>query len=307
MMVRSGCIALAMVAAWSASAAAEPSGTIVFSRKGVLHERAAAGPDGRELGAVFGDGLPLDWLAVAPGGARLVAGSQQRYRQAAVPAPGGALAPTPLLCWSSPRPSADGKAIVCGSGSGAALVAEPDTHRRWLVRGDGARAGWLPRARAAVVITGDLIVAQPATGAARTVAPHAPTGTLSVSPTGERAVGVYAGEGDDDRALYTFRLDGAAVKRKLMREAEPIAWSADGAWLLVQQEREACLVRTVGGEYKCWSRYQAAAIAPAGDYALLIKPRDDAGFDLYRAELEGASAKRPVLLETDIDGPAAWY
>ncbi|HUH04945.1 MAG TPA: hypothetical protein VML75_23265 [Kofleriaceae bacterium] len=299
----------AAIGALSAHAVAEPKGTIVYSRNGVLHQRGAANDHGaRELGPAFADGAALDALLAAPRGAVLIAGSRGRYRQAALPSAGAALRSVPLLCWSMPRLSADGRTVVCGSGSGATLVAETAARRRWLVRGDGARAGWLPAARAAVVITGDAIVAQASTGSARMLAPHAPTGTLSVSPTGDRAVGIYAaGSGDDEPALHTFLLDGNAARRKLMSHAEPIAWSANGAWLLVQRGRDACLIRTVGGQYKCWDRYQAIAIAPAGDYALLVRPSSDGRFDLFRAELAGAGAARPVQLETDIDGPAAWF
>jgi hypothetical protein len=300
-------VGVAVVGALSTTAAAEPSGTIIYSRNGVLHQRSAAGSeDARELGPVFADGAALDTLIAAPRGGLLIAGSKGRYRQAALPSAGAALSAAPLLCWTMPRLSADGQTVVCGSGSGATLVAEPAARRRWLVRGDGARAGWLPGARAAVVIAGDAIVAQAATGSPRMLAPHAPTGTLSVSPNGDRAVGVYAGGGEDVSSLHTFLLDGTAVRRTLMRRAEPIAWSADGRWLLVQQEREACLIRAVGGQYKCWNRYRAVAISPTGDYALLVKP-SDGRFGLYRAELAGARAKRPVQLESDIDGPAAWY
>jgi hypothetical protein len=160
------------------------------------------------------------------------------------------------------------------------------------------------------IIVGDEIVAQAPTGTARVLAPHAPTGALLVAPTGDRAVGVYAdrdqGADQGADALYAFRIDGTGVRRKLMRSADPIAWSADGAWLLVQQQREACLVRAVGGEYKCWNRYQAAAIAPDGQHALLTKPGDKGRFDLYRVELSGASRSKPVKIESDVDGPAAW-
>lgn len=302
-------VAVAVIGALSTAAAAEPSGTIVYSRSGVLHQRSAADSnDARELGPMFSDGAALDTLIAAPRGTLFIAGSKGRYRQAALPSAGAALSPVPLLCWTTPRLSADGQTVVCGSGSGATLVAELAARRRWLVRGEGARAGWLSAARAAVVIAGEAIVAQGATGAARTLAPHAPTGTLSVSPTGDRAVGVYGADGDDDEPrLQTFLLDGTAVRRTLMRHAEPIAWSTNGRWLLVQQGREACLIRAVGGQYKCWNRYQAVAISPAGDYALLVKPSSDGRFDLYRAELAGAGTKRPVQLESDVDGPAAWY
>ena len=102
------------------------------------------------------------------------------------------------------------------------------------------------------------------------VAPEAPAALLSIAPDGEHAVGRYT-EGDAE-ALFGFRLDGRAARRKLVAGI-PVAWSADSTWLLVDATDEACALRAAGGEYKCWQDYRALGIGPAyvvvaGLYAL---------------------------------------
>lgn len=109
----------------------------------------------------------------------------------------------------------------------------------------------------------------------------------------------------EDGALVVFRLDARKARRVLVRGAEPVTWSADGQWLLARMGDSACIVRAVGGQFKCWSGYAPIAIAGDGSYAVLGKPA--AGrTELYRAQGTGARAESPALLVRDADGPAAW-
>ncbi len=138
------------------------------------------------------------------------------------------------------------------------------------------------------------------------LAPHRPLRAFLPAPNGKRAVGVYPFE--DTRTLETFRLDGKAARRTLMRDAEALAWSANSEWLLVEQKNQACIVRAVGGEYKCWRGFTAAAISPDGNFAILAKPTDpptSKTYDLYRAELAGAHKTRPKLLTERATAPTA--
>ena len=133
------------------------------------------------------------------------------------------------------------------------------------------------------------------------LAPHQPASHLLPSPDGTRAVAVYRAE-DNTPTLYSFALNGKGSKRRLMNYAEPISWSLDSQWILLQNRRKACIVRAIGGQYKCWRRYRAISIFPDGRYALVTKT----GTDLYRAVLAGARTKRPVLIQHEFDGVAVW-
>ncbi len=128
----------------------------------------------------------------------------------------------------------------------------------------------------------------------RVLAPHVPLDHLSVSPDGARAVGRYQ-DGDGD-ALFGFRLDGRAARRKLISGA-PVAWSADSAWLAVDGDDTACVIRAVGGEYKCWDHFRAFAIAADGARALLGKPPEaGSGIDVYLVPTSGVRPEKPRLL-----------
>lgn len=143
--------------------------------------------------------------------------------------------------------------------------------------------------------------------ARRRLAPHAPKSGLRVAPDGSRAVGRYR-DGKHDR-IFTFRLDGDAKRRRLLRNATPVAWSADSRWVLAQARSLACIVRGVGGQFKCWRGYRALAIAPDGSVAILGRPdkRKPKRIDLYTARLDGAKTARPKLLVRNAEMAAAWH
>jgi hypothetical protein len=143
-----------------------------------------------------------------------------------------------------------------------------------------------------------------------------PDGALLVAPGGKRAVAVYADNKKNTRALYSFALDGKGTRRRLIKGGEPVAWSHNGRWVLVQRGHAACLARASGGEYKCWSRYQAVAIAPDGSFAVLARPEQPngqkgskpAGYRLYRAIRDGVRPERPALIREGkgTGAAAAW-
>ncbi|HWU91034.1 MAG TPA: hypothetical protein VN253_27400, partial [Kofleriaceae bacterium] len=127
-------------------------------------------------------------------------------------------------------------------------------------------------------------------GQKQQVAPEAPLRAFLPSPDGARAVGVYAdvprpgapGGGGTAAAaapaelLMGFALDGVGARRKGIRAGVPLEWSHDSQWVLVQDRGAACIMRAIGGEYKCWRGYTAASIAPDGSYALLLgAPKPD--------------------------------
>jgi hypothetical protein len=144
--------------------------------------------------------------------------------------------------------------------------------------------------------------------------------------------------------LYGFALDGTAARRKSIREGKVVQWSADGVWALVQDGSKACVMRVVGGEYKCWKGYTAVALSPDGASALLLgsasaspaaaedddkheggeggeggeddgdEEADDAttapaaGGEraLYRAIVPGTYTERPTQIVAKVAGAATW-
>lgn len=138
-----------------------------------------------------------------------------------------------------------------------------------------------------------------------------PAGSFLMAPSGKRAVGVFVEDDGESSALYSIRLDGKGVRRKLMKSAEPVAWSRDSRWIAVQHDRQACLVRAVGGEYKCWRNYRSVGIAPDGSYLLLVKAtasdkKAADAHDLYKGLRDGVRPEPPTRLQRQVDGAGAW-
>ncbi|HVV84917.1 MAG TPA: hypothetical protein VHE35_17755, partial [Kofleriaceae bacterium] len=235
-----------------------------------------------------GDTLLVDvgghwyWMTVPPGSS-----------PGSAAAPGPAATPdhglTALPCAAgAARLTADGQCVLCSDEHGKA----------WLMRLADQRGAPrdLPASAAGVVERDGVrsLVWADAPGApvqmrtlsqrdARVVAPKAPLRGLLVAPDGGRAVGVYRAPavgqppvaGDRDQ-LFGFALDGIAAPRRLIRDGVVLDWSWDSKWLLVQDHGSACVVRAIGGEYKCWKGYTAVSFAPDGSYALVVGPRDGA-------------------------------
>ena len=142
--------------------------------------------------------------------------------------------------------------------------------------------------------------------AQRLLSPHAPVDGLLVAPNGNRAVGRYP-DGKRKR-IFSFRLDGKAAKRRLVRNAVPVAWSADSTWLLAQVGNMACVVRGVGGQFKCWRKFRALALSRDGATAILARrdKRRRKRVHLYKGQLKGSSAGKPYLFIRNASLAAAW-
>lgn len=83
----------------------------------------------------------------------------------------------------------------------------------------------------------------------------------------------------------------AARRKKAKRKAPPPAPLAV----------RACVVRSVGGQSKCWNHYAPLAFSPDGTEVLLL--RDGA---LYAGTIDGVRPLPPKLLLDRVDGAASW-
>ncbi len=235
--------------------------------------------------------------------------------------------PRPLKCISRPHLAPDGSCVVCVTDSGTLELIALNRAQRAVERavpagfGTVEQLGFLsPTELAIATKRGIRAVTLPSMRSKRTLAPHSPSSELLVAPSGARAVGLYRDKNDaleadgkekNHRAqelgngtLFTFRLDGTAALRRLNRAATPLEWSLDSEWLLLAEPDAACIVRAVGGEFKCWSGYRAVTLSPDGKYALLGRDHDGAPA-LYRAELDGPRTTAPRLVIANAS-VAAW-
>ena len=146
----------------------------------------------------------------------------------------------------------------------------------------------------------------------RSLAPEPPIRSFLPAPDGRRAVGVYAGSVAEHgqapaerEILYGFALDGKAARRKAIRDGVPLDWSWDSQWVLVQDGPRACIMRAIGGEYKCWKGYTAVSISPDGAYALLLGPRrGDDDDDRKRKKRRDRDADEPGAAAEGEAGPS---
>ncbi len=297
-----GVVVLALAPA--SATAAGSSGTIIFGRDGALWQWSLEGGKNepkrvRKLALVGQlDGLKVDGAgrhAVLRAGKSwywLELGSEKTER---------------LDCVAQPTLSANGRCVLCQVSDGKSLLyAFGRKAKKHSVRGAGpwSFAGRSGGDRVLVVDGDQILLTAPRRRRFKStvVAEHAPK-SLSVSPTGGRAVGFFADNGSKPAGFYTFRIGRKGARRRLLEEGEAIAWSANGAWLLLSRKDEACLIRAVGGEYKCWNGYRAAAVSGDGREAFLIK--DEGGKSLYRGLQKGVKAAMPKLLLRKVD-TAAW-
>lgn len=193
------------------AAGATPAGAgAVYVKGRALWLRDDAGAP-RSLGALPGDlGAPAA-LLVDPAGHTLLVGGERGWRWA--PLRGAADAPGPLALRKLPCApgraalTVDGSAVLCATSSGETMIVQLTTGRQ-VTRP-------LPRERVSIAGVGDELrliweddrgiwtapLAKPT--ATRQLAVERPLRDLSVSPTGERALGVYAGEAHHRKELRT--------------------------------------------------------------------------------------------------------
>jgi hypothetical protein len=285
-----------------------PEGRIIYVQKGAVWRASLAQPDKPEkllkLPAAAGKLTRLE--AAGDGSALLV----DLGRNAAWLDLSGDPVPPPVFlpCRGRAHLSPGGEIVLCASRVGNGTVA----YRLRPRLGSSLLAGFNPAATALADQRGERVVTADrdalwGASIARPdqrvrVAPHVPTGVLSIAPDGQRAVGRYHdGQGSD--SLFGFRLDGQAARRKLGPGA-PIAWSADSVWLAIFDQDIACAVRAVGGEYKCWNKYRPLAIDHDGSWLLIAKPFKGRArkLDLFLAQIAGPHSEKPLKL---LSGAAA--
>jgi hypothetical protein len=237
------------------------------------------------------------------------------------PARGSTPAPAqPLGCKPHAHLAADGKHVACMDQSGNRVLIRLDPSPRKTVYGAAINTH-IGFGGGALISSDDKGVWAVPSGRSQSgralLAREPPHSHLLVAPGGKRAVGVYVEDEGRVSALYTFRLDGKGVRRRLMRGAVPVAWSRDARWLLVQADKSACVIRAAGGQYKCWRRYQGVDIAPDGDHVLLVKDTESdssrrgkgpspGDFSLYRGRRDGVKPESPTLMRSQVHPAAAW-
>lgn len=222
----------------------------------------------------------------------------------------GPATPRFLPCSTPAQLSASGDRVACGAVDQRRSVVyqlRPTLEQRFVeVEPHGLRFAD-DRGNALLSLEPDGIVRTPvwSSGKPELLAPHQPQVGFAVASDGARAVGSFVE--DDIETAYTFRLDGHAARRRLMAPAVPLGFSRDGEWLVVQSERRACVVRAVGGQYKCWRGFTAVATSTHGRALLLSRPSDDEGeLDYFRARLDGPRSKRPKPVVRGVSGAAAF-
>jgi hypothetical protein len=193
---------------------------------------------------------------------------------------GDAAAPLAAIgCGAGPATlSLDGTLVVCAGDKGGTSVKKlgADDRVDRDVPAAGAVVTGQRGARTLVWADGTSVWSAPLGPAtAGKALADAPLAHFSASPDGAHALGVYkAGDDKDAQLLYTFPLDGSGARRKVIRNGVPIEWSWDAQWVLVQDGGAACVMRAVGGEYKCWKGYTAVGVADDGAWALMLGSRD---------------------------------
>jgi hypothetical protein len=175
-----------------------------------------------------------------------------------------------LDCGAGTVLSPSGVCVACTNDTGGSLYAMGKKARR-LGNLSGQLFGFGPSDQfVAAVSSGRLLALKPSsTKKPRALANHAPAEQFSVAPNGTRAVGVYSEQGGS--SLFTFKLDGNAARRRLGSATTVVGWSGDSQWLLVESKSAACVVRAVGGEYKCWNGYRAGGLDQDGSIVVLLK------------------------------------
>jgi hypothetical protein len=199
---------------------------------------------------------------------------------------GSATTLTQLPCADGPAQLAeDGLCVLCRNAKGGSIIYNLFTNKTVTidVPATGARLARSGAQRELVWADGTGVwTASPASPKKSTrVAPDPPKRGFLPSPDGSRALGVYADEIFTDAhhkqaadVLMGFQLDGEGARRKLIKSGVPVEWSHDSQWILVQDGASACVMKAVGGEYKCWRGYTAASVAPDGKFALVLGNRD---------------------------------
>jgi hypothetical protein len=207
-----------------------------------------------------------------------------------------------VLCRNAKQPD---QSIIVNLRTGKQTpIAVPAPGARLVGAGKDRRLVWADKA---------IWSAPPGNPAQRTqVAPEAPLRGLLPSPDGSRAVGVYAdvpiagtpgAKAKPAELMMGFALDGVGARRKGIRAGVAVEWSHDNQWVLIQDGGSACIMRALGGQYKCWRGYTAASISPDGSYALVLgaAKKDKDKTPAKKAPAKKEPAKQPAPAEPPED------
>ncbi len=303
MRVAATAVAILIVLAGDARTATKtpPPGDIVYAADGALWRVDAGGTqEPRKLALLPTADVEVNAVQASANGRLLVVdlGGIAGWVQ-----PGDGVRKVAVAPCNGPgRPAPDGSKLLCPGGPETTVI-QPSVWKARELDVAPEQADFLGPEGNEIVFADDKGVAAVDTRhpkEPRRLAPHAPTSHLMPSPDGKRAVGRY--ESEDGRvALYTFRLDGKAAKRKLGEDSVPVAWSPDSKWILIHADSIACVARAVGGEYKCWRRYTPLAFSPDSAHVLLAR-----GDSLYTAPIAGVDAVRPTLVVENASPAATW-
>lgn len=287
-------IAATIAPAGASSAAPAPAEPVLYAQRGALYlyeDKAARKL--ADLPAELGKAISLQ---TDPAAKVALIGNDVRWYWTPLRDDAGALGALTfrkLPCAAGrARLAPDGSAVLCSSATGASLVvslpsgksaaAPSPLEQTALALAPPAPPATAPELRLVWSDARGIWTAPVANPkAARQVAPEAPLSGFSVSPTGERALGVFTGAAHHGKnviqqpMLYGFALDGRAVRRKAIQRALPLLWSADARWVLVQDNESACIMAATGGQYKCWKGYRGVSLSRDGRFALLLGNRSE--------------------------------
>jgi hypothetical protein len=297
-----GIVAAALAPRLAQAKPKPPPGSVLYVQKGALWRASLADPEKPEKLATLPPmrRKPITRLEASGDGTALLI--EYSRNVAWIDLTTQPLVPVYLPCRGRSRLSPGGERVMCASRAGkstAVFRMRPRPGAAFLPGFDPATTLMADLHGERVVVAGseELWSASITEPEQRTqVAPHVPAGALSIAPDGQRAVGRYS-DGEQRDSLFGFRLDGQAARRKLA-PGIPVAWSADSVWIAVAWEGNACIVRAVGGEYKCWDKYRPLAIDRDGSWMLLAKPPKGRArrLDLFLGRVGGPHTEKPLKL-----------
>jgi hypothetical protein len=218
-------------------------GTIVYAHAGSIMALAPSGTSGAtELAKLpEGEAAPV-WIEANPDGTLI---SVQLAHGAAWLVKGESDLKSGA-CTGRARPAPNGACLVCAGDKSWIMVnaAKPEiVHELPSTLREVSFLGPTPPDLAALADEGVVGFERKSADQHRLLGKPGKASHLLVSPDGSRAVAII-GDGDDSR-VYTFDLDGEGVPRRIGGPGTPTAWSADSAWVIVQ---EGTLPPEGGGE-----------------------------------------------------------
>jgi hypothetical protein len=280
--MRLAALLLVLAAASPAFADEEPAGSIVFARGGALYKVDTRGRGETKL-ADLPDKATVRALRTDAGGKVLLVDLGGKWSWMKLD--GSASTLVDLPCTEGPAQLAeDAVGVLCKSAKGSQTIN--------FITGKitpidfpmiGARLARTGADRVMVWADETAVWTAPTSAFNKVtkVAPEAPKRGFSASPDASHALGVYADEIYTDLhhkkpadVLEVFALDGEGARRKSVKSGIPVEWSHDSQWVLMQDGSSACIVRALGGQYKCWRGFTPVSIAPDGKYALFLYARD---------------------------------